>query len=469
MGTLPTRRLIEAAAALEPADRALLNLWVHRGLDDERLAALTGMSVVAVQARRERILAGLGERLGEPPEDVLIALRALEPGADAPDQTAAAAGAEGRPDVTATAGGLGTPATVSTTGLPEPPPAQPEADGDPQVEPSDKPQVEPESLEEEPEAQTEGGPSPPPTAADTPGAPDAPAATGASRRRGRLWAGLTAGIAVVVAILLVVLLAGSSSHNASDPSPSGSATVGGSATAPPAPATTPATPTASDPASSSTTAAGSGTASTPARRTTSGRHALAGLPGGLRHVSGVVRLVGKIGHLKLKLTVKGLPLVRHGYYAAWLFNSVLDSRRLGRVTRDRPNTYRLPRGARRFHFIDISFQPRGAVNHSGESKLRAINPVDGPKTIIHTTRARKPRRLSHARAVEHHTAKSPHHATTRTARRSGGHRHATRDGHHRSHHRPTRRPHGTHRRQGTHRRHAGHRRRGNRSSKASTS
>jgi hypothetical protein len=468
MGPLPTRRLIEAAAALEPADRALLNLWVHRGLDDERVAGLTGMSVVAVQARRERILAGLSERLGEPSEDVLIALQALEAGADAPDRTAAAAGAEGRPDVTATAGGLDTPATVSTTGLPEPPAVQPESKGDPQVEPrgdpqveprgdpqvepSGDPQVEPEALEEKPEAEREG-----------------------RRRRGWLWAALTAGIAAVVAVLLVVLLTGGSSHNASDLVPSASATVAGSATAPPARATTPATPTASDPAPSSTTAAGSGTASTPARRTTSGRHALAGLPGGLRHVSGVVRLVGKIDHLKLKLTVKGLPLVRHGYYAAWLFNSVLDSRRLGRVTRDRPNTYRLPRGARRFHFIDISFQPKGTVNHSGESKLRAINPVDGPKTIIHMARARKPRRLSRARAVRHHTAKTRHHAKTQTARRSARHRRATRHGHHRSHRRPTRRPHGTqrshrtHRPHGAHRRHGAQRRRGSRSSRASTS
>jgi hypothetical protein len=474
MGNLATRRLIEAAAALEPADRALLNLWIHRGLDDERLAGLTGMSVVAVQARRERILAGLSERLGEPPEDVLMALRSLEPGAGAADQTAAAAGGGGRPDVTATAGGLDTPATVSTAGLPEPSAMQPKSSGDPQVEPNIDPRVEPESRVEKAEAEPEGGPSPAPPA---PGAPDAPGASGGSdtpdtpgapRRRGRVWAGLTAGIAVVVAVLLVVLLAGGSSHNASDPIPSASATDVGSPTAPPARATTPATSSSAS-ASSSTTATTSGTASTPAPRSPSGPHPLAGLPGGLRHVSGVVRLVGKVGHLKLRLTVKGLPLVHHGYYAAWLFNSVLDSQRLGRVTRDLPNTYPLPPGARRFHFVDISFQPKGTVNHSGESKLRAINPVDGPKTIIHTARARTPRRLTRASAVRHHSAKNHHQAHKQTARRSARQRHATRHGHHRSHHRRARRPDAAHRRHGAHRRHATHRRRGSRSSKASTS
>jgi hypothetical protein len=467
MGNLATRRLIEAAAALEPADRALLNLWIHRGLDDERLAGLTGMSVVAVQARRERILAELSELLGEPPEDVLTALRAMEPGVGAADQAAVEAGGGGRPDVTATAGGLDRPATVSTAGLPEAPAARTESSGDqlepsddPQLEPSDNPHVEPEALVEKPEAEPEGGPPPPPPASATPGAPvasDAPAAPAAaaraSRRRGRLWAALTAGIAIVVAVVLVVLLAGGSSHNASDPIPAGSATDGGSATAPPAPGTTPATTTADDPTSSSTTATGSGTASTPASRTPSGRHNLAVLPGGPAHLSGVVRLVGNVGDLKLKLTVKGLPLVHHGYYAAWLFNSVLDSRRLGRVTRGRPNTYQLPRGARHFHFIDVSFQPKGTVNHSGESRLRAVNPVDGPKRIIHKARARRPRHLTRTGATRHHTTKTRHHATKQTARRSARHRHATRHGHHRR----------------TRRGHAAHRRRGSRSSKARTS
>jgi hypothetical protein len=460
MGNLATRRLIEAAAALEAADRALLNLWIHRGLDDERLAGLTGMSVVAVQARRERILAELSERLGEPPEDVLTALRAMEPGigaadqtAGAADQTAAAAGAGGRPDVTATAGGLDSPATVSTAGLPAPPAVQRESSDGPQVEPNNNPQVEPETVAEKPEPEPEGGvPLPPPPA------------PGASRRRGRIWAGLTAAIAIVVAVLLVVLLAGGSSHNASDPVRQASATNVGSATAPPASATTSATTTARDSASSSTTATGTGTASTPARQPPSGRDHLASLPGGLRHVSGVVRLVGKAGHLKLRLTVKGLPVVRHGYYAAWLFNSVLDSQRLGRVTRDRPNAYRLPRGAHRFHFVDISFQPKGAVNHSGESKVRAINPVDGPKTIIHMPRARKPRPLTRASGVRNHTAKKRRDSKRQTARGSARPRHATRHGHQR-----TRRPRAAHRRHGTHRRHAAHRRRGSRSSNASTS
>ena len=41
MQSLATRRLIDAAATLEAADRALLNLWVNRGFDSDRLAALS--------------------------------------------------------------------------------------------------------------------------------------------------------------------------------------------------------------------------------------------------------------------------------------------------------------------------------------------------------------------------------------------------------------------------------------------
>jgi hypothetical protein len=38
MTTVATQRLIDAAAALEEADRALLNLLVTRGLDNDALA-----------------------------------------------------------------------------------------------------------------------------------------------------------------------------------------------------------------------------------------------------------------------------------------------------------------------------------------------------------------------------------------------------------------------------------------------
>jgi hypothetical protein len=223
----------------------------------------------------------------------------------------------------------------------------------------------------------------------------------------------------VVAVVLVVLLAGGSSHHARDPTgPPGTATAADSPTTPMVRPTTSPQGAATPPASSTATSSTATTSTTTSTTTpaSSGRGDLSGLPGGPAHLSGVVRLVGKIGHLKLRLTVKGLAKAGHGYYAAWLYNSVIDSKRLGRVSRDRPNTYRLPRGARRFHFIDVSFQPKGTFEHSGESKLRAINPVDGPKTIIHKARARRPRHLHRATSANHHRRRagarhSPHHAT----------------------------------------------------------
>jgi hypothetical protein len=415
----PPRRLLEAAGALEAADRALLNLWINRGLDDERLAELTGMSAVVVQSRRERILSSLGEQLGVAESDVLASLRSLDPGEATSDT--------GRPDVTATDGSLGSPATVSSTGLPRPATASREAQSE----------VEPEGIGGDPEPEAQ----PPPDGGVSGG------------RRGRWWAALSAAIAVAVAVVLVVLL------------------TGGSPSAPPKadPAVTVAATTTSTPAPASTT-----TASTSTTATTSPDH-LSGLPGGPAHVSGMVRLVGKVGHLKLNLTVKGLPLVHHAYYAAWLFNSVLDSRRLGRITRDAVNTYRLPAGARRFRFIDVSLQPKGTFSHSGESKLRAANPVDGPKAIIHQARARRPRHLH--KAVVHPGAQKTGHRPATHARRARRHshpgrrsrarRHSGAHRHHATRHHPARRHRA--RRHRAHRHRADQRRRGRRSSTASTS
>src|SRR5664280_518641 len=59
MSRLATRRLIDAAASLEAADRALLNIWMSRGLDDADLARMTGMTEATIAGRRERIVAQL--------------------------------------------------------------------------------------------------------------------------------------------------------------------------------------------------------------------------------------------------------------------------------------------------------------------------------------------------------------------------------------------------------------------------
>jgi hypothetical protein len=77
MSSVATTQLIDAAATLGPADRALLNLWVHRGLDDSALAGLSHLSVGAIQARRRMMVERLSADLELAPESVGDALQEL--------------------------------------------------------------------------------------------------------------------------------------------------------------------------------------------------------------------------------------------------------------------------------------------------------------------------------------------------------------------------------------------------------
>lgn len=300
MSSLVTRRLLEASAVLEPADRALLNLWIHRGLDDERLAELTGMDARAVGARRARIVTVLGANLGLPETEVLGALSRIEP--------------EDRADA--------------------PPEVQAEAVRSP--------------LEPEPEPELTNGQS-----------PSAPATTAPSGPR-RLWAAI-AGAVVVAVIVVIVLLSTGSSQPAS---PRAGAGAGAGLT------------TAAD--------AGSTTAASTAAPPSSTGTRLGAFPGGLTHTTGSIVLHGHSPHLRLTLTVKDLPAVSSGHYEVWLFSSVVHSQRLGPIGAGTGSvTFPLPAGAGRYHWIDVTLQPRGSTSYSGESELRARNPVDAPPSLRH--------------------------------------------------------------------------------------
>jgi hypothetical protein len=72
-----SQRLIAAAAALDPGDRALLSLLVNHGLDDEGIARVTHSSVDVIVARRQRMTERLSAILGLPPSDVSQVLRRL--------------------------------------------------------------------------------------------------------------------------------------------------------------------------------------------------------------------------------------------------------------------------------------------------------------------------------------------------------------------------------------------------------
>jgi hypothetical protein len=107
-------RLFDAAAALDPADRALLDLWVNRGLDDAALAGLSRLSVGAITARRHTLIERLSTDLELAPERVNDALQALAAG----EQALATARAPADPD-RAQSGG------ADTTSTPTARPAQP--------------------------------------------------------------------------------------------------------------------------------------------------------------------------------------------------------------------------------------------------------------------------------------------------------------------------------------------------------
>jgi hypothetical protein len=350
MGPLPTRRLIEATAKLTPADRALLNLWLNRGLDEQRLSQLTGMRPEVVVTRRARLIERLSEELTLPPDDVRAALAELAAGPLESGNGNGALQAPGMP-----AGALLGPAAVRPAS-PAPRPA-----GLLLGPAAVRPAPQPAGLLLGPGAVVRGAPGPP---------------AGPPRRR---VVAITGGLAaLVLAVILVLTLTGGSGaqHRAA-------ARAKGIATKPaPAPAPTPAPPT---PTTSTPVAARSGTRTGPVPG------GFAGLPGGLRHAHGSVQLVGPLKHLKLRLRVRRLPSPHRGHYEVWLFNSVLDSTALGRLRGGkRTATYELPPQARRYRWIDISLQPRRYVNHSGESVLRASNPA-------HTTRARLRKRSARRR------------------------------------------------------------------------
>ena len=395
MSSLATRRLIDAAATLDPADRALLNLWVNRGLDDERLTELTGMSIEALEARREKIVAQLAAELGLPEHDIRGALEqispdeefvtppgpegisvepsspnggppaaASEPAAEAPQDTAQPAEA---PQDTAqpaeapqdTAQPAEAPQDTAQPAEAPQDTAQPAEAPQDTAQPAEAPQDTAQPAEA-PQDTAQPAEAPQDTAQPTP-----PTDEPSPRPRRGLWLGLVA-LAIIVAAVIVGLTGGGSS-------PQKSHRAASTASTPTTATQTPTVPVPTHPTG--------GPVPVP----------LAGLPGGLPHAAGMIKLSGPVKHLKLNLNVRGLPAPHAGHYEVWLYNSVLDSRPLARLRAGHHRLVaRLPAPARRYRWIDISFQPVGAINHSGESELRASSPA-------HTTKARLRKRSSRTR------------------------------------------------------------------------
>jgi hypothetical protein len=288
MSVVLTPQRDDAVAALDPADRALLSLSVTRGLDDARIAQLTGVAGETVRARRERILATLATQLGILPDDVPAALRA----GDDP---------HGRPS----------------------PPAPP-------------PRPVPPTLT------AQARPSPLPIASPDPPRPHA------RRRRLAIVASLLGLVTVGLVILVILVTHGATAR----------------------PRALLIRPTHA-PQATPTRVAPKAHTSVPAQRS----EPLRPLPGGPRRASGMLTLSRRHGTLTLDVRVSSLPILHHGHYAVYLYDSILRSRPLGVVRHHGVTPLRLPADAARYREIDISDQPRGMVNPSGESRLRGPNPA----------------------------------------------------------------------------------------------
>jgi hypothetical protein len=324
-----TARLIEAAATLDPASRALLNMWLHRGLPDAALAQMAGVETQAVTARKLDIVEHLSERLGLPPYEIVAALGVITPRRAAPPRsTPAVATPRSTPAVA-------TPRSTPAVAAPRSTAAAPRA-AEPQV-------------------------PPPPAVRLRRGRRALGHLTGTTRldwRARRRTLEFLVPILAVAALLLVTLL------------PQGGGARGRDA---PAHAHRPGFPARAGasrnvPVRPRSGAGGPATVVPPVP--------LAPMPGLRAEARGRVAVVSWRGRLALRLTVAGLPALASGHYVVWLYTTVIDSKQLGRLLEDRQSvTLSLPPGAAGYRWIDVSLQPAGDMVNSGESVLRAANPV----------------------------------------------------------------------------------------------
>jgi hypothetical protein len=72
------------------------------------------------------------------------------------------------------------------------------------------------------------------------------------------------------------------------------------------------------------------------------------------------------------LRVRGLPDPGSDSYSVWLYDSIIDARRLGNARSGRFElNAKLPPAARRYRFVDVSLERAdGNVSHSGRSVAR---------------------------------------------------------------------------------------------------
>lgn len=348
----PLRSLAAGLQELELPFRATLELRYRRGLDDETIAAVAQFGQDEIQRQRRRALVWLAQRTGtRGPDAIEIVERGLA------SLTPAAWAGEPEPELPADPEPESAPEPV-----PDPSPA-PESElvPDPQPEPVT---VEPTSGPEQiaPEAPTEAPPlavSVPPPRSPSAGRPipqPKPFPTPAKKQgsdsqesRKRLL-GLVALLAAVVALFLIV-------------------TSGGDDDAGP----TPAPPVTESKGSGSK--ADKGNDAAPAANAVT----MDFVPGADATGEVDVSLSGAEAQPDIEIKLDGLA-APDGEYRGWLYNSVIDSRTLGRArSGDGLISATLPKGWQDYGFIDLSVQEPDSIVHSGRSVARiAIADLPAP-------------------------------------------------------------------------------------------
>jgi len=336
--------LLTALRRLDPASRALLDLSLRRGVDDESIAGLLGTDAETVAADRDRTIERVAATAAAGgPEDALTVREAI---ASLPAERWAEASPEAAPPGTGRA------------------PAGPPRSAEP-VPPASVQSDEPWRPGPHPDWLSGGGSSARPQRAPAKRrSPAGPLAVGAV-------------LLIALAVLLGMLLS-SGDDDGSPGTDGGSQTVGegeGAGAERPAPAAG-----ASGGETESRDGGGSGEQSRPGGRDGRGggeanapaAAALEPLPGKLDTGRGTARLEGEGEEAAVSLSVTGLP-APDGEYEVWLYNSLSDARSLGRFAGRQIELFQpLAVDPADYRFLDVSVEPAdGNKNHSGQSVLRA--------------------------------------------------------------------------------------------------
>ena len=292
---------------LDPLSRALLDLSVQRGMDDAEIAQVLGTDEESVFEVRVGLLRNLAEQVApEHAESELPELQAA---------VAERLYAEPEDETAVEADDLGD--EVDEAELEE----EEETDVEVEVEPAEP------ALEPEPDREPE--PEPEPVAAAASPAPRQPT----SRRRS--WLPVVLPILLLLAVVAFIIAAGSGDDGNDDKKSEPTAQQAPDKPKPPPEAETPAEPKRT--------------------RLTS-----------LGSASGTASLDGDT----LTMSLKDLPAADGGTYTVWLYNSIIDAKKIGTVKNGKVEA-KLPSDADKYEFVDVSVEPKdGNANHSGQSVLR---------------------------------------------------------------------------------------------------